>query len=510
MSNVIIVVAIVAYLAMMLFIGFKMSNKNKNTDDFYLGGRKLGPLVTAMSAEASDMSSWLLMGLPGVAYLTGVADAAWTAIGLAIGTYLNWLLVARRIRVYTHTTNSITIPDFFADRYGDKKHILSSVAAVIIIIFFIPYTASGFAACGKLFNQLFGVNYMVAMIVSAAIIVGYCALGGFLAASTTDLIQSIVMTIAIVIVVVYATHMAGGMDAVLTNARALPGYLSLTNVYDPETGSASAYGALTSFSMLAWGLGYFGMPHVLLRFMATEDDKKIKTSRRIATVWVVISMAVAVFIGIAGLGMTKAGALPVLADSERIIITVAQLISNHGVLAAVIAGVILSGILASTMSTSDSQLLAASSSFSQNLLQDLFGVKLTQKQSIAVARLTVVVIAVIAVFLARNPESSVFKIVSFAWAGFGATFGPIVLLALFWKRSTLQGALSGMVVGGIMVFVWKFLIAPIGGIFGIYELLPAFVLALLVNVVVSLVTPAPSADVLATFDEVNARLANKE
>lgn len=510
MSNVIIVVAIVAYLAMMLYIGFRMSNKNKNTDDFYLGGRKLGPLVTAMSAEASDMSSWLLMGLPGVAYLTGVADAAWTAIGLAVGTYLNWLLVARRIRVYTHTTNSITIPDFFADRYGDKKHILSSVAAVIIIIFFIPYTASGFAACGKLFNQLFGVNYMIAMIVSAAIIVGYCALGGFLAASTTDLIQSIVMTIAIVIVVIYATHMAGGMDAVLTNARALPGYLSLTSVYDPETGSSSAYGALTSFSMLAWGLGYFGMPHVLLRFMATEDDKKIKTSRRIATVWVVISMAVAVFIGIAGLGMTKAGALPVLADPERIIITVAQLISNHGILAAVIAGVILSGILASTMSTSDSQLLAASSSFSQNLLQDLFGVKLTQKQSIAIARLTVVVIAVIAVFLARNPDSSVFKIVSFAWAGFGATFGPIVLLALFWKRSTLQGALSGMIVGGIMVFVWKFLIAPMGGIFGIYELLPAFALALLVNVVVSLATPAPSADVLATFDEVQARLANKE
>lgn len=510
MSNVIIVVAIVAYLAMMLYIGFRMSNKNKNTDDFYLGGRKLGPLVTAMSAEASDMSSWLLMGLPGVAYLTGVADAAWTAIGLAIGTYLNWLLVARRIRVYTHTTNSITIPDFFADRYGDKKHILSSVAAVIIIIFFIPYTASGFAACGKLFNQLFGVNYMIAMVVSAAIIVGYCALGGFLAASTTDLIQSIVMTIAIVIVVIYATHMAGGMDAVLTNARALPGYLSLTSVYDPETGSSSAYSALTSFSMLAWGLGYFGMPHVLLRFMATEDDKKIKTSRRIATVWVVISMAVAVFIGIAGLGMTKAGALPVLADPERIIITVAQLISSHGILAAVIAGVILSGILASTMSTSDSQLLAASSSFSQNLLQDLFGVKLTQKQNIAIARLTVVVIAVIAVFLARNPDSSVFKIVSFAWAGFGATFGPIVLLALFWKRSTLQGALSGMIVGGIMVFVWKFLIAPMGGIFGIYELLPAFVLALLVNVVVSLATPAPSADVLATFDEVQARLANKE
>ena len=502
MSNVIIVLAIVVYLAMMLYIGFIMSNKNKNTDDFYLGGRKLGPLVTAMSAEASDMSSWLLMGLPGVAYLTGIADATWTAIGLAIGTYLNWLLVARRIRVYTHTTNSITIPDFFADRYGDKKHILSSVAAVIIIIFFIPYTASGFAACGKLFNQLFGVNYMLAMIVSAAIIVGYCALGGFLAASTTDLIQSIVMTIAIVVVVIYATHMAGGMDAVLTNARALPGYLSLTSVYDPESGSASAYGALTSFSMLAWGLGYFGMPHVLLRFMATEDDKKIKTSRRIATVWVVISMAVAVFIGIAGLGMTKAGALPVLADPERIIITVAQLISSHGVLAAVIAGVIMAGILAATMSTADSQLLAASSSFSQNLLQDLFGIKLTQKQSILAARLTVVVIAIIAVFLARNPDSSVFKIVSFAWAGFGATFGPIVLLALFWKRSTFQGALCGMVSGGVMVFVWKFLIRPMGGALGIYELLPAFLLGLAVNVIVSLLTPAPSREVQDEFDKV--------
>ena len=509
-AQITMLAAMAAYLFLMVGIGIKLSEKNETMGDFYLGGRQLGPLVTAMSAEASDMSSYLLMGLPGLAYLSGTADVGWTVIGLAAGTYLNWLIVAKRLRRYTERTGSITLPEFFSNRWGDQRNVLTLIAAIWIIIFFVPYTASGFAACGKLFNQLFGVNYMLAMIVSAAIIVGYCALGGFLAASTTDLIQSIVMTIAIVVVVVYATHMAGGMDAVLTNARALPGYLSLTSVYDPESGSASAYGALTSFSMLAWGLGYFGMPHVLLRFMATEDDKKIKTSRRIATVWVVISMAVAVFIGIAGLGMTKAGALPVLADPERIIITVAQLISSHGVLAAVIAGVIMAGILAATMSTADSQLLAASSSFSQNLLQDLFGIKLTQKQSILAARLTVVVIAIIAIFLARNPDSSVFKIVSFAWAGFGATFGPIVLLALFWKRSTLQGALSGMVVGGIMVFVWKFLIAPIGGIFGIYELLPAFVLALLVNVIVSLATPAPDAEVLATFDEVNARLAGKE
>lgn len=505
MSTVLIIITIIVYLAMMLYIGFRFSSKNKNTDDFYLGGRKLGPLVTAMSAEASDMSSWLLMGLPGVAYLTGIADAAWTAIGLAIGTYLNWLIVARRIRIYTHTTDSITVPDFFSNRYGDKKHLLSSVAAVIIIIFFIPYTASGFSACGKLFNQLFGVDYIVAMLISAAIIVGYCALGGFLAASTTDLIQSIVMTIALIVVVFYGISAAGGWSAVIDNASSLPGYLSLTNIYDPETGTSSAYGALTSASMLAWGLGYFGMPHVLLRFMATENEDKLKTSRRIATVWVIISMTVAVIIGIVGLGMTKAGALPILEDSERIIINIAQLISEHGVLAAILAGVIMAGILAATMSTADSQLLAAASSFSQNLLQDLFGVKLTNKQSIFAARMTVVVIAVIAVFLARDPNSSVFRIVSFAWAGFGATFGPVVLLALFWKRSNQWGALAGMIAGGAMVFIWKFGIATLGGVFAIYELLPAFVIALAVNVIVSLVTPAPSQDIIDTFHKV-ARL----
>ncbi|MGM9617049.1 sodium/proline symporter [Butyricicoccus sp.] len=509
MSTTIIVIVIVLYLAMMLYIGFRFSRRNKSSDDFYLGGRKLGPLVTAMSAEASDMSSWLLMGLPGVAYLTGIADAAWTAIGLAIGTYLNWLIVARRIRIYSHTTNSITIPDFFSNRYGDKKHVLSSVAAVIIIIFFIPYTASGFSACGKLFNQLFGVDYMVAMIVSAAIIVGYCALGGFLAASTTDLVQSIVMTIALIVVVCYGIQSAGGWDVVISNAQSLPGYLSLTNIYDPETGTSSAYGVLTSASMLAWGLGYFGMPHVLLRFMATEDENKLKTSRRIATVWVIISMTVAVFIGVVGLAMTKAGTLPALEDSERIIINIAQLISEHSVLAAAVGGLILAGILAATMSTADSQLLAASSSFSQNLLQDLFGIKLTQKQSILAARVTVVVISVIAVFLARDPNSSVFRIVSFAWAGFGATFGPIVLLALFWKRSNLYGALAGMVAGGVMVFVWKFGIATLGGAFAIYELLPAFVVALVVNVVVSLVTPAPSKEVTDVFDNVAALVSGK-
>ncbi len=505
-STICIIIAIVLYLGMMLYVGYACSKRNSNVDDFYLGGRKLGPIVTAMSAEASDMSSWLLMGLPGVAYATGIADAAWTAIGLAIGTYLNWLIVARRIRVYSHTTGSITLPDFFSNRYGDKKHLLSSVAAVIIIIFFIPYTASGFAACGKLFNSLFGIDYMLAMLVSAAIIVGYCALGGFLAASTTDLIQSIVMTIALFIVICFGISSAGGWDAVVDNAKALPGYLSLTEIYDPSAGTSSSYSALTIVSTLAWGLGYFGMPHVLLRFMATEDEDKLKTSRRIATIWVVISMSVAVLIGIVGLSMSKTGVLPMLEDSETIIIKIAHVISQHGIIPALIAGIILSGILASTMSTSDSQLLAAASSVSQNIIRDLFGVKMSEKKSMNTARVTVILIAIVAVFLARNPNSSVFKIVSFAWAGFGATFGPVVLLALFWKRSNQWGALAGMIAGGVMVFVWKFGIATLGGVFAIYELLPAFVIACIVNVVVSLLTPAPSSEVTDTFDAVAAKM----
>lgn len=497
-----ILIAIVLYLAMMLGVGVVCSRKNKNVDDFYLGGRKLGPLVTAMSAEASDMSSWLLMGLPGVAYLTGIADAAWTAIGLAIGTYLNWLFVARRIRLYSHTTNSITLPDFFSNRYRDDKHMLSSVSAVVIIIFFIPYTASGFSACGKLFNSLFGIDYMTAMIISAAVIVGYCALGGFLAASTTDLIQSVVMTVALFIVIFFGIQTAGGWDSVVENAKILPGYLSFTQTYDAASGSASPYSTLTIASLLAWGLGYFGMPHVLLRFMATEDAQKLKTSRRIATIWVIISMTVAVLIGIVGLGMTNAGALPVLEDSETLIIQVAQLISSHGILPALIAGIILAGILAATMSTSDSQLLAASSSMSQNLVLDLFGIKLSAKKSMIVARITVIVIAIIAIFIARDQNSSVFQIVSFAWAGFGATFGPVVLLSLFWRRSNKWGALAGMLTGGIMIFVWKFVIANIGGVFAIYELLPAFLIACVVNIIVSLATDEPSKEITDEFDKV--------
>lgn len=508
-STICILVAIVVYMVGIIWIGFACAKKNKNTEDFYLGGRKLGPFVTAMSAEASDMSSWLLMGLPGVAYLTGVADAAWTAIGLAIGTYVNWLIVAKRLRIYTHmSSNSSTIPAFFSNRYRDNKRILSVISAIVIVIFFVPYTASGFAACGKLFNSLFGIDYYTAMIISALVIVVYTALGGFLAASTSDFVQSIIMTIAIFVVISYGIISVGGIDKVMDNATSMAGYLSLFKSHNAETGAAVSYNALTVFSTLAWGLGYFGMPHILLRFMAIEDPEKIKLSRRVATIWVVISMAVSIFIGVAGNAMVKEGVIDSLKDPERIIIKIATLISNHGVIAALVAGVILAGILAATMSTADSQLLAASSSVSQNIVKEVLVKDLSAKMSMVIARITLVGIAVIGVIIASNPNSSVFGIVSFAWAGFGAAFGPVMLMALFWKRSNMYGALAGMVSGGIMVFVWKFLIRPLGGLWDIYELLPAFIVSMLFIIIVSLITAAPDKDITDEFDAVCAKMKN--
>lgn len=505
-TNILILATIVAYLALVVFIGFKCSKQNKDTDDFYLGGRKLGPFVTAMSAEASDMSSWLLLGLPGVAYLSGLADASWTAIGLAVGTYLNWLIVAKKIRRYSIKVDAITVPEFFSKRYRDKKNILQFVAALIIIIFFIPYTGSGFSACGKLFNSLFGVNYHTALIVSAIVIAVYTTLGGFLAASTTDFIQSIVMTIAIIVVFGFGASVAGGWNAVMDNAKELPGYLSLVATHSVADASSKPYSALSIASTMAWGLGYFGMPHILLRFMAARKESELKLSRRIASVWVVISMAVAILIGVVGLGMSNVGAIVKLegSNSETVLVKIAELLASKGWICAIVAGVILAGVLAATMSTADSQLLAAASSVTEDILSSKFGVKVKAKIQMVIARVAVIAISCIGIFVAWNPDSSVFKIVSFAWAGFGATFGPVVLLALFWKRSNFQGAATGMVAGAVMVFVWKFVIAKLGGVFAIYELLPAFIVAIIVNVVVSLLTKAPSEDMIKEFEEVKA------
>lgn len=512
-SQIVILIAIGIYLMGMVIIGILYSKQNKNSDDFYLGGRKLGPFVTAMSAEASDMSGWLLMGLPAVALMTGLPEAVWTAAGLAIGTYINWLIVAKKLRVYTHKLDAFTLPDFFSKRFGDNKHLISTIAAVVIVIFFIPYTASGFAACGKLFASLFGMEYVTAMILSAIVIIVYCTLGGFLAASTTDFIQSIVMSIALFIVVGLGEGVLNGFGNVFEGVTKLPGYLDLFKGFNVATGETMSYGALPVASTLAWGLGYFGMPHILLRFMAIEDENKLKLSRRVASVWVIISMAIAVVIGVVGYGLMMKGIVPTYESAsaaETIIVDISKFLSKYGYIPAFVAGIILAGILASTMSTADSQLLAAASSISQNLVQETFGIKLSEKKSVWLARISVIVISIIAIFLALDPKSSVFQIVSFAWAGFGAAFGPVVLFGLFWRRTTKWGAFAGMLSGGAMVFIWKFVIRTsfAGTWLDIYELLPAFILACIVIVAVSLLTKAPEKEITDVYDELKAVKVN--
>ncbi|MCF0142524.1 MAG: sodium/proline symporter [Parasporobacterium sp.] len=509
MTVTMIVLAIVMYMAAMFYVGAKYSKQTSSSDEFYLGGRKLGPFVTAMSAEASDMSSWLLMGLPGVALLTGVtngsgfAEAVWTAIGLAVGTYVNWLLVARRIRIYSERTNSTTIPAFFSDRFGDKKGILTAVSAIVIVIFFVPYTASGFAGIGKLFNSLFNVEYHIVMIIGAAIIIIYTVMGGFMAVSTTDFIQSIVMTFALFVIICFGVENAGGLASIGESIKALPTVDSLGQ-YFSLTGTDGSYGFLPIVSTLAWGLGYFGMPHILLRFMAISDAKKLTLSRRIATVWVVISMGVAIFIGVVGFHFASTSGILGMEgfDSERIVIYMANAIAEMDSFAAIVAGLIIAGILASIMSTADSQLLAASSSVSENIVKRFFWKNMSNKAQMWLARLTVIVIAIVSVFLAWDSNSSVFRIVSFAWAGFGAAFGPVMLFALFWKRMNRNGALAGMIVGGAMVFIWKFLIAPMGGILAIYELLPAFICACIAIIAASLVTAPPSEEIVKEFESI--------
>ena len=507
-----IIISILVYLAVMLMVGFVSSKETNDVKDFYLGGRKLGPFVTAMSAEASDMSSYLLMGVPGVAYLTGIADAGWTSIGLAIGTYLNWLFTARRLRNYTEKLDAITIPDYFKKRFRDTSNIILCIGAIFIIIFFVPYTASGFAACGKLFSSLFGVNYQLAMIVSAVIIVGYTTTGGFLAASKTDFIQSIVMTVALFFVLGFGVISAGGFSAVAANAGSLPGYLDMNAFFDNGAGAAAPYGLFSKITTLCWGLGYFGMPHILLRFMAVRKASELKLSRRIASVWVVFSLGIAVILGVVGRALTQSGFIGSLVDpanpgssstAETLIVVLAQRISENGFFFALMAGLVLAGILASTMSTADSQLIAASSSVSENIIKETFGVKLSETAAMLTARATLIAVAVFGVIIAWNPNSSIFGIVSFAWAGFGAVFGPIMILSLYWKRTNKYGAIAGMISGGAMVFIWKYAVRPLGGAWNLYELAPAFLVAIIFIVVVSLLTKEPEKEIQDEFEHVS-------
>ena len=508
-TNVAILIVIVIYLLLVIFTGVMIGRKTKQSSEgFFLGGRGMGPLVTAMSAEASDMSSYLLMGIPGVAYLTGLADATWTAIGLGVGTYLNFLLVAKRLRRYSERIDAITIPGFFSKRFGDKSSVIETVAAIVIIIFFIPYVASGLQAIGKLFTTLFEMDYMVGVVIGAIVILSYSVMGGFGSVAVMDLIQSIIMTFALIVIVLFAINKAGGWGNAMTYLKSLPGYMKLNETYDASINSAGSYGIITIISTMAWGLGYFGMPHILVRFMSIRHEDELKTSRRIATIWVFISMGVAIIIGIIGKAMSNEGVIVSLggADSERVIIHIANVLAKSGVFFAIIAGVILAGILAATMSTADSQLLCAASSFSENIMKGTFKKKLDERQSLFAARITILIIILLAIFIASNPDSpigkSIFQVVAFAWAGFGACFGPGMLLALFDKRMNKEGIGAGMIAGAIMIFVWKFMVRPLGGAWNIYELLPAFLVNLVVAIIVSKVTTPPEKEIQDTFDAV--------
>ena len=499
-------------MAAVIVIGLMYAKKaNKNSENYFLGGRSLGPWVTAMSAEASDMSGWLLMGLPGVAYWCGLADAAWTAIGLAIGTYLNWLFVSKRLRRYSvRANNAITLPDFFSNRFREKNKVIMSLSALFILIFFTVYASSCFVTCGKLFAQLFGAPYIAMMVVGAVFVLLYTILGGFLAESASDFMQGIVMITALAVIVVIGTVKAGGLGAVVENARSIPGFFEFFGMANPEVvdgaqavvdgvpqfGEKNAYGLLTVCSTMAWGLGYFGMPQVLLRFMAIRDERELKPSRRIAMVWVVISLAVATFIGIMGRSLFPVEHLTKSA-SESIFITLAT-----SSLPAILAGFVMAGILAATISSSDSYLLIAASAVAKNVYQGVVHKKATDKQVMLVTRITLLAIALIAILIALDENSVIFTIVSFAWAGFGATFGPLMLFSLFWKRINRAGAIAGMVSGAVSVFAWKLLISKLGGVFAIYELLPAFIISSVAIVAVSLLTKKPDAEIEADFEAV--------
>ena len=514
-SKLQILIAMVIYMAIVVGIGIAFAKRaNQSSEDYFLGGRSLGPWVAAMSAEASDMSGWLLMGLPGVAYWCGLADAAWTAIGLAVGTYINWLIVSKRLRRYSvKAGNSITLPEFFSNRFHENKKVIMTISAIFILVFFTVYAASCLVTCGKLFSTLFGTPYIAMMILGAIFVLVYTIIGGFLAESASDFMQAIVMVIALVVIVITGTVTAGGFGAVIENAKAIPGFFEFFGIASPAVDAAGVqmvqnsapvfndagkYGFITIISTLAWGLGYFGMPQVLLRFMAIRSEGELKDSRRIATVWVVISLTVAVFIGIVGRALFPT-ALATASESESVFILL-----STSLLPPLLAGFVMAGILAATISSSDSYLLIAASAVAKNIYQGIFKKSAKDKEVMLVSRITLLAITLIAILIALDENSVIFTIVSFAWAGFGATFGPLMLFSLFWKRINRSGAIAGMLSGAGMVFVWKLLVRPLGGAWNVYELLPAFILSCVVIIAVSLLTAPPSAAMQKEFDDVKA------
>jgi len=488
-----IIAAFIVYFSIMIYIGFFYMKKNKTVGDYILGDRGLHRWVTALSAEASDMSGWLLLGLPGLAYVSGLSSAGWTAIGLAIGTYLNWKLVAKRLRIYTHKAkDSLTLPEFFVNRFGDKKAYISALSSVFIIVFFVVYTAAQFVAGGKLFNAIFGVDYTWAMLVCAAIVVCYTFTGGFKAVCLTDSIQGMLMLFALILVPIIAIISifgTGGGSAAALN----PDMLSLFK--DPSTGEFIS--VFVVVSGLAWSFGYFGQPHILPRFMAIEKPDEIPQARRFAMIWVILTLVAAIFIGLLGQIFFSTP----LVNPETVFIEMSK-----ETLVSFAAGIVYCGILGAIMSTASSQMLVASSAISQDLYKTFINKKASQKSLLWLSRVTVLVVAVFAIFLSLDVSSSVFGIVSFAWAGFGATFGSVILVGLFWKRMNWQGALAGILAGGVTAFLWyMFLAAPTG----IYEIIPGAAASVLAIFIVTKITAPPTKEVTATFDAYIKEIGNE-
>ena len=491
------ILAFVIYLSFMIMIGVMYAKKNNSSSDFFLGGRKVGPWMTALSAEASDMSGWLLMGLPGLAYLGGMKEAFWTALGLVIGTYLNWLIVAKPLRKCTIAFgDAITIPEFLTNRFKDKSKVLSTVSVIFIIVFFTIYTASGFVACAKLFNSVFGLPYHVGLVMGAFVILLYTVLGGYLAVCATDFVQGSLMFVACIVAAIVMVCVLGGPanaaeSVAQFSQRAINGEFG--EAMQTKYLANQNYGVMSIISALAWGLGYFGMPHILVRFMGIRSNKDVALSRRIATVWVVIA-----FIGTLIVGSLGTVYLPeILSPSAAETVFSATI---QKMFPAFIGGLFLCAILAAAMSTADSQLLVASSAFSQDIFKGLIKKDASVKEVLSISRIAVFIIAAIAFVLSLDENSSIFGLVSYAWAGFGATFGPLILLALFWKGATAKGAIAGLITGGVTVVAWHNIPASVNPIFGVYEILPAFILCLIVTVVVSLLDKNKDPQMIAEFE----------
>ena len=481
----------IAYLIMMLAIGYYAYKRTSNSTDYFLGGRTLGPWPAALSAGASDMSGWLLLGVPGYAYASGL-EAVWICAGLLIGSWLNWLVSAKRLRTYSITTDAITIPDFLSRRFLDKSKLIQTISAFFFLFFLVFYTISGLVAGGKLFETVFGLDYKIAVVIGTVCVISYTLFGGFLAVAWTDLVQGLLMSAALLIVPIAA--MSGGftqVDIDLNNINP-----ELLNMWTSAKGEPLT--AIAIISLVAWGLGYFGQPHILARFKATRSNKDLTTARRIAVVWTALSMAGAIMVGLVGLIYVNGHPTLQIEDGEKIFMILVNAIFHP-----VMAGILLAAILAAIMSTADSQLLVSSSALAEDFYKQVFKKDATPQQVVMVGRIAVVGVSALALILAMNPESSVLGLVSYAWAGFGAAFGPAIVLSLYWSKMNRNGALVGIVIGGATIVIWKQLT---GGWFDVYEIVPGVIFSTISIVVVSLLTGGPNEEVTQQYKKYQRQL----